>query len=86
MYTIHAYFPPKTYEKEHPDRVWVKRMIPCVCSFMKRRRTKDYAKLLEILVKEAQKLGYKLEPSQAIIERNKIIRSKRHAKIERNFI
>ena len=68
MYTIHAYFPPKTYNKEHPDRVWVKRMIPCVCSFMKRRRTKDYAKLLEILVKEAQKLGYMLKPGQAIID------------------
>ena len=68
MYTIHAYFPPKTYNKEHPDRVWVKRMIPCVCSFMKRRRTKDYAKLLEILVKEAQKLGYMLKLGQAIID------------------
>ena len=67
MYTIHSYFPPKTYDKEHSNRVWIKRMIPCVWSFMKRRRTKDYAKLLEILVKEAQKSGYILKPSQAII-------------------
>ena len=35
---------------------------------MKRRRTKDYAKLLEILVKEAQKLGYMLKPGQAMID------------------
>jgi hypothetical protein len=38
LYAIHVNFPPKTYDKQHPDRVWVKRMIPCVWSFMKRRR------------------------------------------------
>ena len=67
MYTIHSYFPPRTYDKEHPNRVWVKRMIPCVWNFMKRRRTEDYVKLLKILIKEAQKLGYILKLSQAMI-------------------
>ena len=46
LYTIHAYFPPSKYDPEKPDRVWVKRMIPCVWSFMKRRRTKDYENFL----------------------------------------
>jgi len=45
MYPIYAYFPPKTNDKEHPDRVWVKRVIPCVWSFMKRRRNKEYVNL-----------------------------------------
>ena len=68
MYTIHSYFPPRTYDKEHRNRVWVKRMIPCVWSFMKRRRPKDYVKLLEILLKEAQKSSCTLKPSQALID------------------
>ena len=24
LYTIHAYFAPKTYDKQHPDRVWLR--------------------------------------------------------------
>ena len=56
------------HDKEHPNRVWVKRMIPCVWSFMKRRRPKDYVKLLEILLKEAQKSSCTLKPSQALID------------------
>ena len=36
-------------------------MIPCVWSFMKRRRIKDYVKLFKILVKEAKNYGYTLK-------------------------
>ena len=68
LYKIHAYFSPKIYDKQHPDRVWVKRMIPCVWSFMKRSRIKDYVKLFKFLVKEAKKYGYTLKPNQAIID------------------
>lgn len=68
LYTIHAYFPPSKFEPQNPDKVWVKRMIPCVWSFMKRRRTKDYVKLLETLIKEARKIGLTLKPIQVMID------------------
>ena len=35
---------------------------------MKRRMTKEYVKRLEILVKEAQKLGFILKPCPSIID------------------
>jgi hypothetical protein len=34
---------------------------------MKRRRTKDYVKLLETLIKEARKIGLTLKPIQVMI-------------------
>jgi hypothetical protein len=43
-------------------------MIPCVWSFMKRRRTKDYVKLLETLIKEARKIGITIQPIQVMID------------------
>ena len=43
-------------------------MIWCVWSFMKRRRTKDYVKLLETLIKEARKIGLTLKPIQVMID------------------
>ena len=41
-------------------------MIWCVWSFMKRRRTKDFVKLLETLIKEARKIGLTLKPIQVM--------------------
>ncbi len=35
---------------------------------MKRRRTKDYVKLLETLIKEARKIGLTLKPIQVMID------------------
>ncbi len=35
---------------------------------MKRRRTKDYVKLLETLIKEARKIWLTLKPIQVIID------------------
>ena len=35
---------------------------------MKRKRTKDYAKLLETLIKEARKIGLTLKPIQVMID------------------
>ena len=35
---------------------------------MKRRRTKDYVKLLETLIKEARKIGFTLKPIQVMID------------------
>ncbi len=53
LYTIHAYFSPRKFDPQNPDKVWVKRMISYVWSFMKRSRTKENVKLLETLIKEA---------------------------------
>ena len=64
----HAYFPPSKFDPQNPDKVLVKRMIPCVQSFMKRRRTKAYVKLLETLIKEARKIGLTLKPIQVMID------------------
>ena len=43
-------------------------MIPCVWSFMKRRRTKDYIRLLKALIFEANKHGLILKPGQIMID------------------
>ena len=58
LYTIHAFYPSKDYDKANPDKVWVKRMIPAVWAFMKKRRTKDYVRLLQSLSSSALELGF----------------------------
>ena len=44
------------FDKENTDQVWVKRMIPCVWVYMKRRRTKDYVAILKALKNAALQL------------------------------
>ena len=41
---MYAYFPPSKYD-ETVEKVWVKRMLPCVWIFEKRRRAKDYIRI-----------------------------------------
>ncbi len=44
---------------------WIEhRMIPAVFALMKRRRLKDYVKLLEVLKFEALNIGLNLKPQQ----------------------
>ena len=60
LYTIHAYFQPNKFDQHIPDRVWVKRMMAGICCFQLGRWTKDYVKILEIIIDKAQKLGCSL--------------------------
>ena len=57
LYTFHAYFPMSKYD-ENIDQVWVKRMIPCAWIYMKRRRTKDYIRVVKALEEAANNLGH----------------------------
>jgi hypothetical protein len=41
---------------ENIDQVWVKRMIPCAWIYMKRRRTKDYIRVVKALEEAANNL------------------------------
>ncbi|CAF0977591.1 unnamed protein product, partial [Brachionus calyciflorus] len=66
MYVIHAYFPYKDFEND--DLVWVKRMIPCAWFFMRRRRIKDYIKILLALKKEAQNYYLELNPLYVMMD------------------
>ena len=50
---MHIFLPQNTI-LIYPDRVLVKRMIPCVWSFMKRKRTKDYVRLFNDLISKAE--------------------------------
>lgn len=68
LYTIHAYFPSKKFDKDNEDQVWVKRMIPCVWAYMKRRRTKDYLRVLDSVKIAAFELGFTLGPIQVMID------------------
>ena len=43
-------------------------MIPAVWAFMKRRRTKDYLRLLQSLSSSALEIGYTLKPIQVMID------------------
>ena len=62
LYTLYAYFPPIGRYDNESDRVWVKRMLPRAWIFMKRRRTKDFIRVLKSLAKEAEKYQLTLAP------------------------
>jgi len=56
---MHTSFSEKKYENSH--EVWVKRTIPVVWAFMKRRWTKYYVHVFEALIAEADTHGYKID-------------------------
>ena len=65
LYTMHAYFPPSKYD-EKVEKVWVKRMLPCVWIFQKRRRAKDYIRIFEALKAAARMNEIHLSPEVMI--------------------
>ena len=64
---MHAYFPPSKYD-EKVEKVWVKRMLPCVWIFQKRRRAKDYIRILEALKAAARMNEIHLSPEEVMID------------------
>ena len=65
---MHAFFKDQDRKPYDYTKVVVKRSIPCVWIFMKRRRTKDYKVVFEKLNFEAEKNNLVLNPTSAIID------------------
>jgi hypothetical protein len=64
---MHAFFKGQDSKPYDYTKVVVKRSIPCVWIFMKRRRTKDYKVVFEKLNFEAEKNNLALNPTSAMI-------------------